>query len=135
KAATKKRRAGDGCEDCRPGATEGAVTGDVAREGRRDERLLLIREPVRGKYPVDAAVLIGGIRRLAGPGENDHRADGQPLMPSAERGRCRGHYFDEVWHERQAVRVIRHATRIAGLAELTHVADRLDGTPAIVLAL
>src|SRR5207249_2880614 len=53
---------------------EGAVAGHEAREGRRDERSLLIRDPLFAENPADAAHLVR-VFWISAPGPNSDLAD------------------------------------------------------------
>ena len=56
-APREELRTGHQAEDRRPGAAVGAVTGDVARERRRDECRTLIGPPVLSQNPPDARLV------------------------------------------------------------------------------
>src|SRR5829696_496154 len=67
-AAREVRAAGEPGEHLRGRPAEGAVAGDVAREGRCHERRQLVRDPVDSPDPPNTARLCGRILGEAGPG-------------------------------------------------------------------
>ena len=131
------RAAGETGERLGGGAAEGAVTGDEARERRRDEGVPLIRHPLDGAHPARARDLGPGVARLAGPPLHGDLplVAGQVLMALAGRRGGRRDHLDHAGLERQAGRVVGGAAHVRGLSVPAHPADGRDGPHRIVLAL
>src|SRR5438105_2052284 len=101
----------------------------VAGEGWSYKSAFLIGQPVRGLDPLDTAVLISGIDRLAWPCVDRDCPDRQSGMAFSTLG-CGGcDYFNQARNERQAFGIVGRVPREARLPTLPHIPNRFNGTP------
>ena len=114
----KYGRAGEQREHLGGGAAVRRMARDITGERRRDKADQLIRHPILGENPIDAADLRRIVERRDAVDRALPRANGdlalaagQVFMPFAgRRGRGRDH-FDQASFQRQAIRMVRRAAR------------------------